>query len=104
MRLQYLVVGAVLLPAFFTLQQVSGGASSFGHLMLPDGLLGENAPQLFQLITGHLLQYGNMSSSRKDKLHDIKTNLSVSDGQAFYLSRHGGDAAQLDVPGQYVFA
>lgn len=50
-----LVVGAVLLLALAALQQVSGGATSFGHLVFPDGLLGENVPQLFQLVTGHFL-------------------------------------------------
>lgn len=54
-RLAYLVVGAVLFPALAALQQVSGGAASFGHLVLPDGLLRENVPQLLQLITGHFL-------------------------------------------------
>lgn len=43
---RYLVVGAVFLIAFATLQQVRGGPTSFGHLMLSDGLLGENVPQL----------------------------------------------------------
>ena len=51
----YLVVGAVLLPALAALQQVCGGPTCFGHLVLPDGLLGENIPQLFELITGHFL-------------------------------------------------
>lgn len=51
----YLVVGAILLLALAALQQVGGGATSFGHLVLPDGLLGENISQLFQLITGHFL-------------------------------------------------
>ena len=54
-RCVYLVVGAVLLLALAALQQVSGGATSFGHLVFPDGLLGENVPQLLQLITGHFL-------------------------------------------------
>lgn len=51
----YLVVGAVLLPALAALEHVGRGASSFGHLVLPDGFLGENVPQLFQLLAGHLL-------------------------------------------------
>lgn len=57
----YLVVGAVLLLALAALQQVSGGATSLGHLVLPDGLLGENVPQLFQLIAGHFLHKDNRS-------------------------------------------
>lgn len=40
----YLVVGAVLLLALAALQQVGGGATSFGHLVFPDGFLGENVP------------------------------------------------------------
>ncbi len=52
----HLVVGAVLLLALAALQQVGGGATGFGHLVLPDGLLGENVPQLFQLVAGHFLQ------------------------------------------------
>lgn len=52
----HLVVGAVLLLALAALQQVGGGATRFGHLVFPDGLLGENVPQLLQLIAGHLLQ------------------------------------------------
>lgn len=52
----YLVIGAVLLLALAALQQVSAGATSFGHLVFPDGLLGEDIPQLFQLIAGHFLQ------------------------------------------------
>lgn len=51
----YLVVGAILFLALAALQQVGGGAARFGHLVLPDGLLGENISQLFQLITGHFL-------------------------------------------------
>ncbi len=52
----HLVVGAVLLLALAALQQVGGGATSFGHLVFPDGLLGENAPQLLQLVTRHFLR------------------------------------------------
>ena len=52
----HLVVGAVLLPALAALQQVGGGATSLGHLVFPDGLLGENVPQLFQLVAGHFLR------------------------------------------------
>lgn len=52
---RYLVIGAVLFLALAALQQVGGGATGFGHLVLPDGLLGENIPQLFQLITCHFL-------------------------------------------------
>lgn len=54
-RPAYLVVGTVLLLALAALQQVSRGTASFGHLVLPDGLLRENVPQLLQLITGHFL-------------------------------------------------
>lgn len=52
---RYLVVGAVLLLALAALQQVGGGAAGFGHLMLPDGLLGDHVPQLLQLIASHFL-------------------------------------------------
>lgn len=51
----YLVVGAVLLLALAALQQVSGGAASFGHLVFPYGLLGESVSQLLQLVAGHFL-------------------------------------------------
>lgn len=51
----HLVVRAVLLLALAALQQVGGGAASFGHLVFPDGLLGENVPQLLQLVTRHFL-------------------------------------------------
>lgn len=51
----YLVVGAVLLLALAALQQVGGGAAGFGHLVLPDGLLGESVSQLLQLVAGHFL-------------------------------------------------
>jgi len=64
----YLVVGAVLLPALAALQQVCGGPTCFGHLVLPDGLLGENIPQLFELITGHFLQkHTNITNAFKQK-------------------------------------
>lgn len=53
----YLVVSAVLLLALAALQHVCGGPTSFGHLVLPDGLLSENVPQLFQLIAGHFLNH-----------------------------------------------
>lgn len=53
----YLVIGAVFLLAFAALQQVRGGAAGFGHLVLPDGLLGENVPQLLQLVAGHFLRH-----------------------------------------------
>lgn len=42
----YLIVGAVLLPALAALEQVSGGATSLGHLVLADGLLGHDVSQL----------------------------------------------------------
>lgn len=51
----YLVVGAVPLLALAALQQVGAGATSFGHLVFPDGLLGESVSQLLQLIAGHFL-------------------------------------------------
>lgn len=63
----YLVVGAVLLLALAALQQVSGGAASLGHLMLPDGLLGQSAPQLLQLVTGHLLQERSGSERMREE-------------------------------------
>lgn len=67
----YLVVGAVLLLALAALQQVSGGAASLGHLMLPDGLLGQSAPQLLQLVTGHLLQE---RSESRDRMREKETD------------------------------
>ena len=51
----YLVVATVLLPALAALQEVCGGASGLGHLVLSDGLLGENVPQLLQLVARHFL-------------------------------------------------
>lgn len=42
----HLVVRAVLLLALAALQQVGGGAAGFGHLVFPDGRLGEIVPQL----------------------------------------------------------
>lgn len=63
----YLVVGAVLLLALAALQQVGGGATGFGHLVLPDGLLGENVPQLFQLVAGHFLHEDNVSREQGEQ-------------------------------------
>lgn len=51
----YLVIGAVLLLAFLALEEASGGAARFGHLVLTDSLLSHSVPQLPQLITGHFL-------------------------------------------------
>ena len=51
----YLVVATVLLPALAALQEVCGGSSGLGHLVLSDGLLGENVPQLLQLVARHFL-------------------------------------------------
>lgn len=51
-----LVIGAVLLPAFAALEEVSRGAACLGHLVLTDGLLGHGIPQFPQLITGHFLE------------------------------------------------
>lgn len=48
-------VGAVLLLAFPTGEEVSLRPSCLGHLMLPDCFFRHGFPDLFQLITGHFL-------------------------------------------------
>lgn len=92
-RPAHLVVGAVLLLALAALQQVSGGAASFGHLVLPDGLLRENVPQLLQLITGHFLH--------EDKEVDICSrgaNVRYSEGGTGERSSSSGWHAAAAVP------
>lgn len=100
----YLVVSAVPLLALAALQQVGAGASGFGHLVLPYGLLGENVPQLFQFIAGHLLHEKKKCHqmelrdvevcSGRQEIHfgiDLARSRSVLD-----LSRHAGYAAQVN--------
>lgn len=104
----YLVVSAVALPAIIALQQVGAGATSFGHLVLPYGLLGENVPQLFQLIAGHLLHENKnvMKWSSGTKKSGRKVNLGTRKEvhsccmcccRVLYLSRHGGNAPQVNI-------
>lgn len=54
----HLRVGAVLLSALAAGEQVCLRATSTGHLVLSDGLLGHGLTDLLQLITGHLLEHG----------------------------------------------
>lgn len=56
--LAHLRVGAVLLPALSTGEQVCLCATRAGHLVLTDGLLGHGLADLLQLIAGHVLQRG----------------------------------------------
>ena len=51
----YLCVSAVVLFAFPAGEQVSLGASSLGHLVVPDSLFGQILPHLLQFIAGHFL-------------------------------------------------
>lgn len=62
----YLVVGAVLLLTLAALEQVGGGAASLGHLVLADGFLGHDVPQLLKLITSHLLRDANKCTSQQE--------------------------------------
>lgn len=95
----YLVIGAVFLLALAALQQVGGGATSFSHLVFPDGLLGEHVPQLFQLVAGHFLNKDDMMCDNergKKRQECAKCCSLLRRGELaglLYLSRHGGDAA-----------
>lgn len=61
--IQYLCVGALLLLALATGEQISLSASSGGHLVVPDSLFGQILSNLLQLITGHFLQVQKDASS-----------------------------------------
>lgn len=61
-------VGAVLLLALPTGEEVGLRPSCLGHLMLPDRFFRHGFPDLFQLVTGHFL-------SKKKKKKAIKSHL-----------------------------
>lgn len=57
-------VGAVLLLALPTGEEVGLRPSCLGHLMLPDRFFRHGFPDLFQLVTGHFLSKGKKKSNK----------------------------------------
>lgn len=76
-------VGAVLLLAFPTGEEVSLCSSCLGHLMLPDCFFCHGFPDLFQLITGHFL-----SKKKKEKGNKITS------AQFYYHTHYSGNSQQ----------
>lgn len=76
---RYLCVGTVILFAFPAAEEVSLGASSLGHLVVPDSFFGHILAYLLQFITGHFLSA--YTESYSSCLHGRKIHTTVCSTQ-----------------------